>query len=166
MAALQEAIEAMSSTVSIVIPDTTKLTVLDAPNVNALHEHLVALCNGEMSKAVVGSTLSAEVGENGGNRSLGEVHERVTLMIARGDAEAVAATLRRDLLRPMVERMFGRGTPCPKIVFATDPAQDLTELAKRLDVAVRAGVNVSQRDAREMLQIPEPLEGDALLVPR
>ena len=164
--ALQEAIEAMSSTVSIVIPDTTKLTVLDAPNVNALHEHLVALCNGEMSKAVVGSTLSAEVGENGGNRALGEVHERVTLMIARGDAEAVAATLRRDLLRPMVERMFGRGTPCPKIVFATDPAQDLTELAKRLDVAVRAGVNVSQAAAREMLQIPEPQEGDALLVPR
>ena len=164
--ALQEAIEAMSSTVSIVIPDTTKLTVLDAPNVNALHEHLVALCNGEMSKAVVGSTLAAEVGENGGNRALGEVHERVTLMIARGDAEAVAATLRRDLLRPMVERMFGRGTPCPKITFATDPAQDLTELAKRLDVAVRAGVNVSQRDAREMLQLPEPQEGDALLVPR
>ena len=113
----------------------------------------------------MGSTLSAEVGENG-SLALGEVHERVTLMIARGDAEAVAATLRRDLLRPMVERMFGRGTPCPKIVFATDPAQDLTELAKRLDVAVRAGVNVSQRDAREMLQIPEPLEGDALLVPR
>ena len=54
----------------------------------------------------------------------------------------------------------------PKIVFATDPSQDLTELAKRLDVAVRAGVNVSQRDAREMLQLPEPLEGDALLVPR
>jgi phage gp29-like protein len=66
----------------------------------------------------------------------------------------------------MVERMFGRGTPVPRVVFATDPAQDLTELAKRLDVAVRAGVNVSQRDAREMLQLPEPLEGDALLVPR
>jgi phage gp29-like protein len=66
----------------------------------------------------------------------------------------------------MVERMFGRGTPCPKITFATDPAQDLTALAKRLDVAVRAGVNVSQRDAREMLQLPDPLEGDALLVPR
>ena len=166
VAALQEAIEAMSSTVSIVIPDTTKLTVLDAPNVNALHEHLVALCNGEMSKAIVGSTLTSEVGESGGNRALGEVHERVTLMIARGDAEAVAGTLRRDLLRPMVERMFGRGTPVPKIVFATNPAQDLTELAKRLDVAVRAGVNVSQRDAREMLQLPEPQEGDALLVPR
>mgnify|MGYP000237473819 CR=1 FL=1 len=28
-----------------------------------------------------------EVGEGGGNRALGEVHERVTLMIARGDAE-------------------------------------------------------------------------------
>jgi phage gp29-like protein len=131
-----------------------------------LHEHLVALCNGEMSKAIVGSTLTSEVGEGGGNRALGEVHERVTLMIARGDAEAVASTLRRDLLRPMVERMFGRGTPVPKIVFATDPAQDLTELAKRLDLAARAGIGISQTDARKMLQLPDPLEGDALLVPR
>ena len=107
-----------------------------------------------------------EVGEGGGNRALGEVHERVTLMIARGDAEAVAGTLRRDLLRPMVERMFGRGTPVPKIVFSTDPAQDLTELAKRLDLAARAGIGISQTDARKMLQLPDPLEGDALLVPR
>jgi phage gp29-like protein len=66
----------------------------------------------------------------------------------------------------MVERMFGRGTPVPKITFATDPAQDLTELAKRLDLAARAGVNISQAAARKMLQLPDPLEGDALLVPR
>lgn len=165
VAALQDALEAMSSTVSVVIPDTTKLTVLDAPNVNAIHEHLVALCNGEMSKAIVGSTLGSDVGVTGGNRALGEVHERVTLMLARRDAESVAATLRRDLLGPMVRRAFGASTPVPSITFATDPGQDLDSLAKRIDIAVRAGVQISQADARQMLQFPDPVDGAPILVP-
>ena len=166
VAALQEALEAMSSTVSVVIPDTTKLEVMDAPSVNAVHERLVAICNGEMSKAIVGSTLASDVGTTGGNRALGEVHERVTLMIARRDAEVLAATLKRDLIAPMVRRQFGASAPVPAITFATDPGQDLDALAKRLDIAVRAGVNVSQSDARQMLQIPDPAEGATLLVPR
>ena len=102
----------------------------------------------------------------GGNRALGEVHERVTLMIARRDAEVLAATLKRDLIAPMVRRQFGASAPVPAITFATDPGQDLDALAKRLDIAVRAGVNVSQSDARQMLQIPDPAEGATLLVPR
>ena len=120
VAALQEALEAMSSTVSVVIPDTTKLEVMDAPSVNAVHERLVAICNGEMSKAIVGSTLASDVGTTGGNRALGEVHERVTLMIARRDAEVLAATLKRDLIAPMVRRQFGASAPVPTITFATD----------------------------------------------
>jgi phage gp29-like protein len=166
VAALQDALEAMSSTISVVIPDTTQLKVLDAPNVNAIHEHLVAVCNAEMSKAIVGSTLGSDVGVTGGNRALGEVHERVTLMIASRDAEVLSATLKRDLIAPMVERQFGRGAPVPTIRFATDPGQDLDALAKRLDVAARAGIAISQADARQLLQIPDPAEGAPLMVPR
>lgn len=165
VAALQEALEAMSSTVSVVIPDTTKLQVMDAPNVNAIHEHLVAVCNSEMSKAIVGSTLASDVGTTGGNRALGEVHERVTLMIARRDAEVMSATLKRDLIAPMVRRAFGPTAPVPSISFATDPGQDLDAMAKRIDTAVRAGVHIAQADARQMLQIPDPAEGAPLLVP-
>lgn len=165
VSALQEALEAMSSTVSVVIPDTTKLQVMDAPNVNAIHEHLVAVCNAEMSKAIVGSTLASDVGTTGGNRALGEVHERVTLMIARRDAEVMAATLKRDLIAPMVRRAFGPTAPVPSINFATDPGQDLDAMAKRIDTAVRAGVHIAQADARQMLQIPDPAEGAPLLVP-
>lgn len=165
VAALQDALEAMSSTVSVVIPDTTKLNVMDAPSVNAVHERLVAICNSEMSKAIVGSTLGSEVGETGGNRALGEVHERTTLTIARRDAESLAATLRRDLLGPIVHRAFGPGAPVPSIAFAVDPKADLDALAKRIDLLVKAGLPLGAEDVRNLLGLPDPQPGAQLMVP-
>ena len=160
VAILKTALEAMSSTVSVVVPDTTKLQVVDAPANNHVHSELQQLCNAEISKAVLGATLTSEGGQSGGNRALGEVHERVSLMIARRDASALAATLRRDLLRPMVERAFGAGAPVPAFAFAVDPAADLDALAKRLKIAVEAGVKIGQRDARNLLQFPDPQPDD------
>ena len=165
VAALQDALEAMSSTVSVVIPDTTKLEVKDAPNVNAIHERLVAICNSEMSKAIVGSTLGSEVGETGGNRALGEVHERTTLTIARRDAEALSATLRRDLIGPIVARVYGPTAPVPSISFAVDPTQDLDALTKRIDLMVRAGLPLAAADVRNLLGLPDPAPDAALMVP-
>lgn len=160
---LKSALEAMSSTVSVVIPDTTKLTVHSAPNNNHVHSELQQLCNAEISKAVLGATLTSEGGQSGGNRALGEVHERVGLMIARRDASSLGSTLRRDLLRPMVERTFGVGSPVPSFAFAVDPAADLDALAKRIQIAAAAGVEIGQRDARNLLQLPDPQPGDPLL---
>ena len=86
------------------------------------------LCNAEMSKAILGGTLGSDAGTRGA-RSLGEVHERNELMIARADAAISASTLRRDLLRPMVEFNFGPSAPVPSFAFAVDPAADLDKLS-------------------------------------
>lgn len=162
---LQEALNAMSSTVSVVIPDTTELDIRNAPNTGDVHDQLTLLCNGEMSKAILGATLTTEVGSSGGNRALGEVHERVALMIAKRDAVAIASTLRRDLLRPMVERRFGLGAPVPTMHFAVDPAEDLDALAKRIADLARAGVKIGQRDARNLLGLPDPQPDDEIISP-
>lgn len=162
---LEAAMAAMSSTVSVAIPDTTKLDVKSAPANNDVHEVLFRLCNAEMSKAILGATLTSDGGTTGGNRALGEVHERVGLMIARRDAESIGATLRRDLLRPMVERAFGPGKPVPSIVFAVDPEADLDALAKRIALAVESGIEIGQRDARSLLHLPDPQPDDVLVKP-
>lgn len=162
---LQEALNAMSSTVSVVIPDTTDLTVQNAPSNNDVHDALTRLCNGEISKAILGATLTSEVGSTGGNRALGEVHERVAQMIARADATSLAATLRRDLLRPMVERRFGPGAPVPSFAFAVDPKDSLNALSERIERAVRMGVKVGQSDVRNLLGLPDPAPGAEILAP-
>lgn len=163
--ALQEALEAMSSTVSVVLPDTTAIDIANAPNTQDVHDQLTRLCNGEMSKAILGGTLTSDSGSSGGNRALGEVHERVALQIARRDAAALASTLRRDLFRPMVERRFGPGAPVPTIAFAVDPKADLDALANRIEKMVRVGVPLAAGDVRNLLSLPDPQEGADLLHP-
>jgi phage gp29-like protein len=153
---------AARSRVAAAIPDTTKIEIVDAPNNNDVHDRLASLCNAEMSKAILGGTLGSDAGTKGA-RSLGEVHERNELMIARADAASLAATLRRDLLRPMVEFNFGPTAPVPSFAFAVDPAADLDKLSERLDRFVSIGGKVSQRTARNLLQIPDPEPGDELL---
>ena len=106
-----------------------------------------------------------EVGETGGNRALGEVHERTTLTIARRDAEALSATLRRDLIGPIVARVYGPTAPVPSISFAVDPTQDLDALTKRIDLMVRAGLPLAAADVRNLLGLPDPAPDAALMVP-
>jgi phage gp29-like protein len=63
----------------------------------------------------------------------------------------------------MVEFNFGPSAPVPSFAFAVDPAADLDKLSERLDRFVSIGGKVSQRTARNLLQIPDPEPGDELL---
>jgi phage gp29-like protein len=158
-AVLLEAMEAMSSTVAVVLADTTKAEIESAPSNNDVHDRLAELCNAEMSKAIVGGTLGSSVTSGGGNRALGEVHERGELMIARADSRQLAATLRRDLLAPMVAMNFGDAKLAPQLVFAVDPAADLDALSRRMKVFVDMGGRLGQTSAANALQLPE-IEAD------
>ena len=113
---------------------------------------------------MLGGTLGSE-GSAGGNRALGEVHERGELMIARGDAAQISGTLVRDLIRPMVHMNFGPGAPVPRFRFAVDPAQDLDAASKRIFAFVDHGGELAQTDARNLLNLPDPSPGATLLQP-
>jgi phage gp29-like protein len=161
---LQQVLDAMSSSNSAVFADTTKPEIINSPTNNDVHSNLIALCNSEISKAVVGGTLGSEPGARGA-RSLGEVHERNELMIARADAAAVGSTLVRDLVAPMVALNFGRNAPVPRFRFAVDPAQDLDKMSERIERFVNNGGEIAQADARNLLNLPDPSPGAPLLVP-
>jgi phage gp29-like protein len=162
--ALMEALETLSSSIATTIPDTTTIAIHDAPNTRDVHARLLATCNNEMSKAILGETLTTEVGSTGGNRALGQVHDDVRLMIARADARSLAQTVRRCLLRPMVELNFGTGAPVPTIAWTVDPSDDLDAFTDRIVKLVRdAGLQVGQGYVRDRLGIDDPAPGEPLL---
>ena len=163
---LRTVLDAMSSSNSAVFADTTKPEIIDSPGNNDVHSELVALCNDEESKAIVGGTLGSSGGKSGGNRALGEVHERNELMIARFDASSIGSTLGRDLIGPMVRLNFGAGAPVPRLRFSTDPAQDLDRVSERMQRFVDLGGEIAQADARNLLNFPDPSPGAALLRPK
>jgi len=120
--------------------------------------------NRELSKAWLGQTLTTDTGGQTGTFSTAEIHNRVRLDLREDDIRKEGRTIRRDVLRPLVELKFGRGMPVPYFRRKLDRPRDLRELADVVSSAVNAlGMRVPTRWAHETLGIPEAAEGEAVL---
>jgi phage gp29-like protein len=123
--------------------------------------------NREMSKAWLGQTLTTDTGGQTGTFSTAEIHNRVRLDLREDDIRKEGRTIRRDVLRPLVELKFGRGTPVPYFRRKLDRPRDLRELADVVSAAVNSlGMRVPTRWAHETLGIPEAAAGEAVLASR
>lgn len=91
----------------LVVPDGVELQLLEAQRSGSsqTYRQLVEFCNAEMSKAIVGQTLTSEAGERGA-RSLGEVHYAVRQDIVRQDAKALQSAINGQLVRWFVDLNF------------------------------------------------------------
>jgi len=155
----------MSSSGVAVYPETTKLDIHwpDAKQGNGSnHGDLIAFLAAEMSKATLGQTLTTEQGKVG-SQALGNVHNDVRKDIRESDARALAATIRRDILAPLIRYNFSAGTKVPLFRFLTEDAPDLKLLAEVCEkMAKLMPVPVSW--AQDQMGIPEPIEDEPLLV--
>lgn len=158
---LEAALDAMSSTVTTVIPDTTDLDVISTKD-NDVHSELVKLCNGEMSKIVLGGTLTSDPGDKGA-RSLGEVHLRAMFQLLRGDAADLADVIRRDLFAPLVRANLGDRAPVPFLALNVDPPEDAAARADRLTKYMTHGLTVPAKWLRDLESIPDPTDGEELV---
>lgn len=158
---LEAALDAMSSTVTTVIPDVTDLEVITAQD-NQVHADLIKLCNSEMSKMILGGTLTSDAGERGA-RSLGDVHLAAATMLAKADAEMVADTIRRDLLGPIVRENLGANYPVPIFALNVDNAEDLNSRAERLVKYIDRGLVVPASYVRDLEGIPDPTDDEPVM---
>src|SRR5262249_54993934 len=101
--ALIAILDAMSSSGVAVYPkDTAEVKIewpKNPPAGGGTHKELADFLGAEMSKAVLGQTLTTEQGSKG-SQALGRVHDQVRKDIREADARSVAATIRRDLIAP------------------------------------------------------------------
>ena len=67
-----------------------------------LHGSIIGWANTEMSKRVLGSTLTVEQGSSMGSFAMADTHRDAPYMRARADARKLCGTLRRDLNAPIV----------------------------------------------------------------
>jgi phage gp29-like protein len=67
-----------------------------------MHKELVQAMNAEISKIVLGETLTTEMGQNGA-RAASETHNDVRTELADADADMLSEELNESLLRWMVE---------------------------------------------------------------
>lgn len=118
------------------------------------------------SKVILGQTLSASEGQHG-TQALGKVHEGVRQDIRDDDALKIAATIGRQLLRPMalLNDASAASLRLPRFVLETSEPEDLAAFADALPRLVNIGLPVPVKWAAEKLQIPAPQEGEAVLQP-
>lgn len=118
--------------------------------------------NKEISKAVLGQTLSAELGSSG-SLAATETHNEIRLDLLESDGRALAATIESQLIRPLVGFNFGWNTPLPKYQAALKKNEDLSVKASFITALLDRGVTMSESWVRESFNIPEPEKGDALV---
>ena len=115
--ALIRAIRGLGSDAAGVISKSTEIEFVEAAsrlsgNANP-YQTLAEFCNREMSKAVLGQTLTTDTAGATGTYSAARVHAQVRRDLVEADAQTLAVTLREQLLRPLVGFNFGWDRPSP-----------------------------------------------------
>ena len=128
---------------------------------------LLSYLDAQVSKAVLGQTLTTDAGDKGsGSYALGRVHDDVRQDIERSDARQLAATLARDIARPIV--LLNNGDPgrrgFPRISIGREKELDIAVMADALAKLVPIGLdNVAKAQVRSRLGFAEPKDGEEVL---
>lgn len=164
--ALMEAIRNIGADAGGVISKDTEIQFIESQRSEGLlYDRLIRLCNAEMSKAILGQTLTTEVGAEGGSRALGDVQNLVRYDILKADCKALEKTLRRDLIGPMVIFNFGEGVNLPNFKLNYERPEDLEKEATKYQTLISLGLPVSQEHLYEKFGIPTPTKGQKILAP-
>ena len=163
--ALITAISSLGSDAAGIISKSTEIEFIENAKGRAtgdLYQALADFCNRENSKAILGQTLSAEVGDKG-SYAAAKTHEGVRLDLLKADSRAVAATVRHQLIRPIVGFNFGWDTAVPGYEADWKEPEDLENLSTVYKNVVEMGQPVGVEHVSDRFGIPLPKEGEDVL---
>lgn len=137
--ALLSAIEAIQQESAIKIPDNMLIELLEASRSGTVntYETLCNFMNAEISKIILGQTLTTEIGQTGGAYSASQTHEEIRQDYIKADADSLCECLNNSLIRWIVDYNFGsrvRGQGSrgyPNVWIRTEDEKDLKPLAER-----------------------------------
>lgn len=163
---LIDALRKVSTSGTAAFPETTKFMVEwpkhSVSSGQSMHGELAAFFGSEMSKCVLGQTLTTEAGQKGA-RALGEVHDEIRKDIAESDAIQAAATIQSQLIAPMVRLNFGPNTKAPKFSFVTDQIADIAQFGDGVLNLRKASVKIPAKWVRDRVGMPQPDQDDEIL---
>ena len=166
--ALENALRNLSTDASAMIPDTTSIEFVEAVQKAAtasLHGDLAGFCNAEMSKAVLGHTGSVE--STPGKLGQEQAAQEVRFDLIESDANALDYIISDQIIRPLVEYNYGPQEAYPYYKTIVEPPKDVKQIAETLNAAINViGLEVSKQYAYESLGIPQPEEGEEVVIPR
>ena len=140
---LADSLDAMIQDAVAAIPDDSSIELVEAAGKSAsadVYRNLIELCNAEISKAILGQTLTTEVGGRG-SYAASKTHFDVRQDIIDADKRLVENTL-NELIHWIVEINFGNQQP-PQFILYEEEEVDKT-LAERDQILVNTGVRFTK----------------------
>ncbi len=165
VAVLKQAAFSLGSDAAAVIPEAMKLELVESGSKSAsadLYHRLIDYLDRQVSKAVLGQTMTTDDGSSG-SLAQARVHAEVRADILRADARSIAATLTRDLIAPIVRLNLGNDAPLPILTLRVEEPEDMAALADQVVKLSQAGMPIPQWWVRERFGIPEAAEGEPVL---
>lgn len=164
--ALMQALIQIGADAAGIIPDGTTIDFITTEKTSSsdLYEHLARYCDEQISKAILGQTLTSDSG--GGSYAQSKTHNDVRHDLTVADCKALASTLRRDLIRPLCLFNFGEDKRIPYIRFDCEESEDLTQTAEILGILIeKTGLRVPTSFIYKKFSIPEPEADEEIAMP-
>lgn len=166
--ALISAIQSIGTDAGGIISKNTEIEFKEAiRGTSDVYKTLVNFCNAEMSKAVLGQTLTTEVGDKG-SYAAGRVHNEVRQDLKEADCKALAESLRWHLIYPLVLFNYGQDATArlPWIKHHFEEPEDLEKAAKTYSALIRdIGLPISKNHIYEKFSIPKPNKDEETVIP-
>lgn len=129
-----------------------------------VHAGLISACNAEISKVLVGQTLSTELDQKGGSRAATETHSELRGEIVEADGKLVARVMNR-LFAWITELNFGPTVSSPTFKWIDEDLPP-TAWARVVSIATKAMPGkVPTRWGYDKLGIGEEYRGDEEMIP-
>lgn len=163
---LKDAVEAIHSETGIIIPDTMMVELIEASRGGTVtYESLCDYMDRQISKAVLGQTLTTEV-SGSGSYAASQTHDEVRQDIKEADAGMLAECFNETLIKWLVDYNFAGVTDYPRFGYITQTPSVLKELAERDAILVTdIGVQVDPEYWYKTYNLPVPKGGPAVIQP-
>lgn len=166
--ALLKAVANIGTDAAAIVPDSMVIEFTQARQGGGaeLYERFCDFLDRQVSKAVLGQTLTTELPHGGGSRAAAQVHQMVRRDILGADASRLEATLGRDLIKPLIDLNAGPQRRYPQIQLALPDDQDVKVFADIIAELADRGLRISQRAVLDRLGLEQATDDESVLEPR
>lgn len=162
---LVNAVSRIASDAGAVIPESMKLELIESATGKGgdlLFEKMARWCDEQISKAVLGQTMTAD---DGSSRAQATVHNEVRLDIAKWDARQLESSINEYLVKPFIILNWGVQEHYPKVRIKVSEPEDLKMLVDSIIPLIDRGLKVPASAMRDKFGIVEPDGKEDLLIP-
>lgn len=163
--ALMRAVANIGTDYAAIVPESMAIEFVEAKlsGSHELYEKRADWLDRQVSKLVLGQTATTDA--IAGGHAVGKVHDRVRDDIEEADARQAASTIKRDLVRPLVDLNFGPQEAYPDVKIGRPEDIDVEKLVRNVAKLVPLGLKVGMATMRDKIGLPDPDDDEELLVP-